>query len=189
MTLDLQPSFGLAASVGSILASVAVWAFFWWLSGHAKTGLRRPIRVVLVLAGVLYVAFFLYTFLGPIDTGARTRSAPSLTPSSSVASLSPGELPLPTPPFVSNPPDICAGVGVSALLRGDAHDPALTWVEDTTTHTRRDVVWPVGYRARFAPRLEVLDASGTVVLREGDLISGTCGSTADGRFYLAPPFR
>jgi hypothetical protein len=119
--------------------------------------------------------------------GTRTGTSSALTPS--IASLSPGELPLPTPPFVNNPPDICAGVGISALLHGDPHDPALTWVEDTTTRTRRDVVWPVGYRARFTPRLEVLDASGTVVLREGDLISGTCGSAADGRFYLAPPFR
>jgi hypothetical protein len=104
MTLDLQPSFGLAVTLGSILASVAVWAFFWWLSGHAKTGVRRPIRVVLVLAGVLYVALFLYTFLVPIDTRPRTRSAPALTPSTSVAALSPGELPLPTPPFVNNFP-------------------------------------------------------------------------------------
>ena len=121
--------------------------------------------------------------------GTRTGISPALTASTSVAALSPDELPLPTPPFVSNPPDICAGVAIGALLRGDAHDPALTWVEDTTTHTRRDVVWPVGYRARFTPRLEVLDASGAVVLREGDLISGTCGITTDGRFYLAPPFR
>lgn len=189
MTLDLQPSFGLVLTVGSIVASVAIWAFFWWRSSHAKTGVRHRVRVVLVLAGVLSAALFLYTFLVPTDTGPRTRSAPALTPSSSVAALSPGELPLPTPPFVNNPPDICAGVGIGALLRGDAPDPALTWVEDTTTHTRRDVVWPVGYRARFTPRLEVLDASGAVVLREGDLISGTCGITTDGRFYLAPPFR
>jgi hypothetical protein len=121
--------------------------------------------------------------------GTSTGTSLAVTPSTSVASLSTGELPLPTPPFVNTPPDICAGVGISALLHGDAHDPALTWVEDTTTHTRRDVVWPVGYRARFAPRLEVLDASGTVVLREGDLITSVCGITTDGRFYLTPPFR
>jgi hypothetical protein len=141
-------------------------------------------------------AWFIYLASGAIlgmlvlaACGTSTGTSPALTPSTSVASLSPGELPLPTPPFVNNPPDICAGVGISALLRGDAHDPVLTWVEDTTTHTRRDVVWPVGYRARFTPRLQVLDASGAVVLRESDLIAGTCGSTADGRFYLAPPFR
>jgi cytochrome b561 len=69
MTVDLQPSFGLAVTVGLILASVAVWAFFWWLSGRAKTGVRRRIRVVLVLAGVLYVALYLNTFLVPIHTG------------------------------------------------------------------------------------------------------------------------
>ena len=68
MTLDLQP-FALAVTVGLILASVAVWAFFWWLSGRAKTGVRRPVRVVLVLAGILYVASYLYTFLVPIHTG------------------------------------------------------------------------------------------------------------------------
>ncbi len=69
MTVDLQPSLGLAVSLSVILASVAVWAFFWWLSGHAKTGVRRPVRVVLVLAGVLFVALYLYTFLVPIHTG------------------------------------------------------------------------------------------------------------------------
>lgn len=69
MTVDLQPSLGLAATVGSILASVAVWALFWWRSSHAKASVRRPIRVVLVLAGVLYVALFLYTLLLPINTG------------------------------------------------------------------------------------------------------------------------
>ncbi len=68
--MDLQPSFfGLAATLGVILASVAAWAFFWWLSGHANSGVRRPIRVVLVFAGVLYVALLLYTVFAPIRTG------------------------------------------------------------------------------------------------------------------------
>ncbi len=68
MTVDLQP-FTLAVTLGLILASVGVWAFFWWLSGHAKPGVRHPVRVGLVLAGVLYVALYLYTFLVPIHTG------------------------------------------------------------------------------------------------------------------------
>ena len=154
--------------------------------------LRFPITEVCMAKNAWFVHLVSGAVLAALALaacGTSTGSSPTVTPSTSVASFSPGELPLPTPPFVNNPPDICAGVGISALLRGDAHDPVLTWVEDTMTHTRRDVVWPVGYRARFTPRLEVLDASGTVVLREGDLITGTCGSTADGRFYLAPPFR
>ena len=75
------------------------------------------------------------------------------------------------------------------MLHGDAHDPLVAWLADATTHARRDVVWPPGYRARFAPRLEVLDPSGVVVLREGDVVRDACGVTDDGRLYLAPPFR
>jgi hypothetical protein len=35
-------------------------------------------------------------------------------------------------------------------------------------------VWPVGYEARFSPRLELLDDRGVVVGHDGDLIIGRC---------------
>ena len=35
-------------------------------------------------------------------------------------------------------------------------------------------MWPRGYRALFAPHLEVLDPAGDVVAREGDLAQGAC---------------
>jgi hypothetical protein len=37
----------------------------------------------------------------------------------------------------------------------------------------------MGYYARFAPLLELLDERGTVVAREGDLIIGSCSINAD----------
>ena len=37
-------------------------------------------------------------------------------------------------------------------------------------HRVFSAVWPFGYRARLTPRLEVIDASGAVVVRQGDLI-------------------
>jgi hypothetical protein len=54
--------------------------------------------------------------------------------------------------------------------------------------TRHDVVWPAGYRARFIPKLEVLDADGTVVLREGDPVTGACVTSEPGVYLLMPPF-
>ncbi len=43
-----------------------------------------------------------------------------------------------------------------------------------------DLVWPAGFSARFAPNLELLDPSGAVVGRQGDLIDDAGGGTAGG---------
>ena len=72
------------------------------------------------------------------------------------------------------PPGDCVGVGLDAILHGDAADPRVTWMVDRSSGRRIDVVWPVGYGARFAPSLEVLDEAGMVIAREGDLIIGGC---------------
>jgi hypothetical protein len=70
----------------------------------------------------------------------------------------------------------CRGVGTSgAILAGDEGDPRYTWLD--TPGGRQEIVWPPGYSARFyrfdGP-FDVLDATGRVVYREGDAISGGC---------------
>ncbi len=70
----------------------------------------------------------------------------------------------------------CAvGVGLDAILHGSRDEPRVTWAIDRFSGTRVDIVWPAGYSARFLPDLQVLDGTGAVVAREGDLIVGTCG--------------
>ena len=66
----------------------------------------------------------------------------------------------------------CAGVGTEAVLAGDANDPRVAWL--VSSGKRVDVVFPFGFRARFAPNLEVLNDSGVVVARAGDRIDGGC---------------
>jgi hypothetical protein len=87
--------------------------------------------------------------------------------------LSPSTVPLPTVRFQSNK---CFGIGGGfVILRGDPNDARLTWETGLDGSGRQDIVWPPGYRARFAPGLEVLDPSGRVVARDGDRVpAGGC---------------
>jgi hypothetical protein len=85
---------------------------------------------------------------------------------------------------VPNPPQACAGVGLNGVIRGNATDPLIAWIEGGGQ--RLEALWPEGYKAAFTPRLEVLDPGGRVVLRDGDRVSGGC-ATGDG-IYLEPPF-
>ena len=92
----------------------------------------------------------------------------------------------------------CAGVGTDAVLRGSPDDPRIVWLDfpripgDVTPDPaakQPTVSWPAGYRARFTPKLEIVDGSGNVVIREGDGIQGACGYDPDtGAMYLEPPF-
>ena len=67
----------------------------------------------------------------------------------------------------------CAGVGGGpAILHGDPRDPHLTWEADLNGTRIWELLWPPGYVARFAPTLEGLDSTGTVVAREGDRVPG-----------------
>jgi hypothetical protein len=77
---------------------------------------------------------------------------------------------------------------LAAVVRGSASDPDVAWIVRLSSGERSNVTWPDGYTARFAPGLEILDASGRVVLRDGDFVDGTCGTDSGGRILLAPPF-
>jgi len=116
----------------------------------------------------------------------------SPVPSVSVFPLPSGEYVLPTEAPLDVPSGaaaVCAGMAINAVVRGDAADLRVAWLVDVDLGSRIDVVWPSGYRARFAPRLEVLDGAGTVVLRDGDHVTGGC-VTGDGHLLLLnPPFK
>ncbi len=82
-------------------------------------------------------------------------------------------------------PPACAGVGLDAVLHGDAGDPAVAWITDRAGAGRIEVIWPPGYLARFSPRLVVVDPTGAIVHREGDAITGGC--VEDGGILLDYP--
>jgi hypothetical protein len=98
------------------------------------------------------------------------------------------------------PGNMCAGVGLDAVLRGSRDDPRVVWLENALplpswyspdpSESTPTVLWPAGYRARFTPNVEIVDASGSVVLRDGDHIDGACANDPDtNTLYLEPPFR
>jgi hypothetical protein len=72
----------------------------------------------------------------------------------------------------------CRGVGTDVVIHGSPLDPRVTWVTSPQTNGRTEIIWPVGYSARFVPSLEVFDTTGKVVAREGDHLGGWC-RTAD----------
>jgi hypothetical protein len=92
--------------------------------------------------------------------------------------LAAGEHALPEIQMGANglPLEACAGVAFDkrVVIHGAAEDPALAWIV-FPDGTRVNLVWPLGFRARFVPKLEVLDPSGRVVARDGDLATGGCG--------------
>lgn len=138
--------------------------------------MRRIVAVAALLA--------LCACAAPRFPSGTTTLAPSVP-------LASGEIALPAEAPVSLAPAVataCAGVGVSAVLHGSAADPRVAWLVNDLG-TRVEVVWPVGYRARFTPNLEVLDASGVVVLRSGDPITGVCGTADPHIWLLEPPFK
>jgi hypothetical protein len=85
---------------------------------------------------------------------------------------------------IPNPPQACAGVGLEGVVRGNPSDPLIAWIEGGGQ--RLEAIWPAGYQAAFTPRLEVLDAGGRVVLRDGDPVSAGC--VIGDEIYLEPPF-
>jgi len=68
----------------------------------------------------------------------------------------------------------CAGIGVTdGTLHGNPQDPRVAWL-DLGSNGTRDLVFPLGFTARFEPRLEILDAGGGVRFRDGDTITEGC---------------
>jgi hypothetical protein len=92
-------------------------------------------------------------------------------------------------PQPGGPNEICAGVGLDAVLHGDPADPKVAWLTSKIGGPRLEIVWPFGFTARFTPDLEILDADGNVVIREGGAVTGTCDNLPDGAVYIIPPFR
>jgi len=86
--------------------------------------------------------------------------------------------PVPTPavvlPTVHELGHACAGVNLDAALAGDPTDPRVAWLKPDGAPNRIEIVFPPGFSARFSPHLEILDAVGVVVAREGDHIDGGC---------------
>lgn len=69
-------------------------------------------------------------------------------------------------------PGRCRGVGLAGVIRGDATDIRVVWLE--TSSGPRTLVWPPDYVAAFDPTLAVLDERGQVKYLEGQAISGVC---------------
>lgn len=103
-----------------------------------------------------------------------------------------GDVDLPT--LSGIPPDAppavvatCGGMALEdAVVHGQAEAVDPVWFErvkqpPVATQVRR----PAGFTARFTPRLEIVDADGVIVAREGDTVTKIGGQMgADGRFEI-----
>ena len=72
-----------------------------------------------------------------------------------------------------------SGTGFDGILHVDGD---CVWVESANVEVAREdlnVLWPSGYRARGRP-LEIINGSGAVVAREGDLVSFGIGDIKQG---------
>jgi hypothetical protein len=100
--------------------------------------------------------------------------APGSSPAAPLPTLPDGLFALSTTNWLRG--GICAGTGLDAVIYGSPTDPHVAWIENSfSSPPRMEIVWPAGYRARFDPNLEILDANGNVVMREGDTVTGDCG--------------
>jgi hypothetical protein len=78
------------------------------------------------------------------------------------------------------------GTGFDGILHFDG---TCLWVESVDVSRERfdelNILWPAGYRSRGRP-LEIVDASGEVIAREGDLVSFGIGETKQGALAGCP---
>jgi hypothetical protein len=145
---------------------------------------RRPARVIR-LSGTRRSPATL-----PCLLVACSVTSPATTSPSESQSLAPGPHALPTfQATADGVPAACAGVGYlgEVTIHGSTGDPTLTWIVFEPDGRRENLLWPAGYRARFAPALEVLDPSGRVVAREGDRVTGGCSMPRAGRSSACRP--
>lgn len=138
------------------------------------SGRTRPMLRPASIADAARLAVVLGLLAGGC-VGSGGGQAAAISPSLPLAA---GEHALPEIQMGANglPLEACAGVAYmnKVVIHGSAEDPALAWIV-FPDGTRVNLVWPLGFRARFVPKLEVLNASGRVVAREGDLATGGCG--------------
>ena len=155
----------------------------------AAAARRNPARPADVMRGAMRsivlipLLFAISACAAPPPPSVAPPSAPARPPVSDT-------LALPTDPPIEMPPGAvaaCGGIALSAVLDGDVADPRLAWLV-ADPGRRVDLTWPPGYRARFTPHLEVLDARGVVVLKEGDPVSGACVTPDPRVLHLEPPF-
>jgi hypothetical protein len=104
--------------------------------------------------------------------------APSGT-SPSAATTAPPSLALGSPQVFALPTvqagKLCAGIGlIGATLTGSPSDVRVAWLKSPAPGGRIDIVFPAAFTARFAPALEILDAAGHIVAREGQPVDGGC---------------
>lgn len=96
------------------------------------------------------------------------------------------EVELPAGPV--EPGGLCLFYGIEGIVRGAQDYPGVAWLE--VPGRRFDILWPSGFRARFSPRLEILDRAGRVVVREGETVEWTACASADPNVVLLmPPLR
>lgn len=94
------------------------------------------------------------------------------------------KLPLPTVFVIEGQP--CLFLSFEGVLRGDPEAERIAWLE--LPNDRWEVVWPSGYRARFAPRLQILDQGGRVVIEEGGRVTSACAVGDPDTVLLRVPF-
>jgi hypothetical protein len=79
---------------------------------------------------------------------------------------------------------LCAGGGYpdEPRLHGAPDDPRLVWMI-RSDGTRTELGRPLGFSARFAPTLQVLDDHGRVIASERSIVQGGCGTADPGVAY------
>jgi len=136
----------------------------------------RFARVVLVVLAV--------AALSACGMVTRLIATPGPTPP---RPLGPGEVWVPVELWepIDGVPVLCGGVGFIGeyRLHGSSTDQRLVWMT-VPDGSRQELAWPLGYSARFIPKLELLDETGSVVGREGTLITGGCGTPQKGVMWV-----
>lgn len=133
--------------------------------GRSGLGLLAAAGLVLVLA------------LAAASMGGGTNTPdtlPSTTPDLA-SPPAPSALPVVRIPTWPDPPPASGACPLAHLgrvtLRGDpAGLSRPVWVQRIDGGQQLDIVWPYGFTARFNPDLELLNAEGEVVAREGDVL-------------------
>ena len=133
-------------------------------------------------ARIMGVAARLAVTVGLLAGGCVGPGGPLSASTSPSSQLAADEYALPEfQKSVGGVPVACAGVAYvdKVVIHGSADDPALVWIVFSDGR-RENLVWPSGFLARFVPKLEILDASGRVVARDGDLATGGCPMSPSG---------